>query len=178
MFEMRYLSAEERTEYDQIFYDATHDGGVVLPTRDFGERLRIALESALQSGRRWPQWLMDDLVEEGLKRRGKEWLKESEVISIAAGESAFVNKSARIGVERAQDESGDRAYQQVLWSDLTENELRRIIQSASNRRKAEAITVSTATRLLKLCQKHAVTTVSEALALEGVSLDEFLGRAA
>lgn len=179
MFEMRYLSAAERAEYDQMFYDATHDAsGVVLPTREFGERLRMVLEGALQSGRSWPQWLLDDLIEAGLKRRGKDWLKESEVISIANGESVFVSKSARIGVERVQEGGGDRAYQQVLWRELTENELRQIIRTASNRRKAEGITISTAKRLLKLCKKHGVDNVSAALALEGVTLDEFLGRAA
>lgn len=175
MFEKRYLSPDERAEYDQIFYDATHDAsGNVLPTRAFGERLRHGLEGALQSGRAWPQWVLDDAVESALQRRGKDWLKDSEVITIANGKSAFVNKSARIGVERDQEGGGDRAYQQVLWDDLTEAELLQIIRAANSRRKAEGITISTAKKLLNLCKKHGVVTVAEALKAEGVGLDEFL----
>ena len=179
MFEMRYLSSEEREEYDRIFYDATHDdSGAARPTREFGHRLREGLEAALATGRKWPQWLLDELIESGLKRRGTEWLKQSEFVNVADGESVVVKKSARMGIIRPLTEDGDRAYQQVLWQDMSTRELLQVIRAANNRRKAEGMNIATAKRLFDLCEKHGVDLVSDALKLEGVELDEFLRRSA
>ncbi|WP_433568092.1 hypothetical protein ACQP1O_42830 (plasmid) [Nocardia sp. CA-151230] len=175
---MRYLTSEERAEYDQIFYDATHDAvGDARPTREFGDRLKAGLDSALAAGRRWPQWLLDDLIETGLKRRGTNWLKQSELVNIADGESVVIKKSARMGVMRPSEE-GDRAYQQVLWQDMSNRDLMQIIRAANSRRKADGMNIATARKLLDLCEKHGVDTVTVALKLEGASLEEFLRRSA
>jgi hypothetical protein len=177
MFDLRMLSTEERAEYDQIVYDAIHDGnGEVRPTAEFGSRFRQGLEHAESIGRTWPRWLMDEMVDTGLQRRAKEWLKAQEFVSISNGKSGIITKAARIGVLRRFGASS--GYQQVLWSELTVDDLIEVVESASKRRRAEAVNISTARRLLALCRTHHVSTVGEALDLEGASLNEFLGRSA
>jgi len=177
MFDLRMLSPEERQSYDEIVYDAIHDeSGNVRPTAEFGSRFLAGLEDAEKFGHQWPRWLISDVAEAGLQRRAKEWLKQKDVISIADGESAFVTKAARMGVLRRNGEAV--GYQQVFWSDMTVGDLLGVIGSATKRREADGINIITAQRLLDLCGAHGVSTVSEALDLEGASIDEFLGRSA
>lgn len=177
MFDLRMLSTEEREEYDGIVYDATHDAnGKAWPTAEFGPRFRDGMERAEAAGRQWPRWLMDDMVDAGLQRRAKEWLKQREFVSIADGESKVITKAAHMGVWRKS--GGSAGFQQVLWSDMTIQDLLGLIGAASKRRESEAVNISMAKRLLKLCKSHGVHSVSDALKLEGVELDEFLRRSA
>lgn len=177
MFDLRMLSALERQRYDRIVYEATHaEDGTVRPTVEFGARFLAALQDAEKFGDSWPGWLIADVAEAGLQRRAKEWLKQKDVVSVADGESAFVSKSARMGVLRRSE--GGAGYQQVLWTDMTVEDLLAVIDAAAKRRKAEGVNIITAKRLVDLCEKHSATTVSEALDLEGIDLDEFLRRSA
>lgn len=175
MFNLRMLSPEERAEYDALLFDATHDElGEVLPTKEFGPRMRDALAAALAAGREWVQWLMDDDLESAFQRRAKVWLRESETVDVSGGESVIMRKSARMGVRRKIEATGESLFRQIRWEDLTVEDLWQILKSASARRASEAVTIATARRFLDLCEEQQAQSTRAALKASGQSLDDFL----
>ena len=57
----RMLSAEERAEYDALLYEAGYDtDGQRRPSGEIGDRMHRLLADAVQAGRTWAGYVIDD----------------------------------------------------------------------------------------------------------------------
>lgn len=177
MFNPNWLPPEEKRLYDDAIYDAIiAPDGECRPTRDAGERLYERL-SRLAPSYSWAEDMLSQAACQSLGKRAKAWAASQCFIDTPMGQR-MVSKSAYVATKRRL-ESGTLVDQLQLWESLTADQLRAVIARDSKMRDALGVNVATAVALLKLCEKHGVESVPEALAAEGVSLQQFLdGRAA
>lgn len=171
-----YMSAEDRSEYDELMLDAGTDAdGKPLPSNEIGPRVLSALQKAAdQAHRPWAEAILNDIFTAGCLKRWKDWNRGRAVITVA-GESYVTTKAAAMSVQK-RDEFGAKYFQMTLWEDMTTAQLRQLIETSSKRREAEATTIATARRLLELCDRvPGARNAREAAAALDLDIDEYLG---
>lgn len=168
------LSPAEREEYDGLMYDAGHDEhGNLLPSGEIKERMHGLLLDAVQAGRTWAQFVLDDDAREGHLKRHKRWRDRKEFVSTAFG-GGFATKPAAMSIRRVSTADASAVWQPTLWQDMTRAELLQIVTGSQMRARAEQVTISIARRLIALLDETGAESVSTALEAKGTSIDEFL----
>lgn len=168
------LSPEERDEYDAIMAEAGYDDdGQRRPSGEIGPRMRELLEDALQAGRPWAQYILDDDTEYGHLTRFKRWDKDRNQQKVFVGDTV-VQRAAVVGVKRKLD--GDtREWQQSLWRELTWDEIEQKLKEGVMQQYSGKITATTARRLLSLRERVPESVGPEDACLElGLDFDEYL----
>lgn len=168
------FSREEREEYDDLMYDAGHDeAGNLLPSHEIQERMHTLLLDAVQSGRTWAQYVLDDDTRAGHLARHRRWRKVREFVSTRFGDR-LATKPAAMSIKRASLAGASVVWQPTLWQDMGRPELLQIIAGAQVRAGSEQITISIARRLVHLLDETGEDLVSVALESAGRSLDDYL----
>lgn len=168
------LSREERAEYDDLLYQAGFDDfGNRRRREDIKERMHELLLDALQAGRQWAQYVLDDDVRAGHLARFKRWNRQREVVHTKNGD-AFVRRSAVMALRRKDPVTGESFWQDAAWKDMDSEELIQVIVGCNTRIASERIGLDIARRLLGLLEETSAETVEEALNARHMSLDEFL----
>ena len=168
------LSREERAEYDDLMWNARfHGDGKSRPSHEIAERMHDLLEDAIQAGRQWAQWVMDDDARAGHLRRSKKWDRVRRIILTRHGEK-IVKRSAVMAVRRRNPEIQETGWFDAEWVDMATDELLQIITGARHRLESAKEAIATARRLLRLIDETGAETVGEALKQRGMSIDEYL----
>lgn len=168
----RMMSSEERAEYDDLLYDATHyEDGEKRPSKDRGHRLHDLLVDAEKAERPWATWVREAGEVRGLSGLAGEFLKLQEVIQTPIGERV-VTKSAVMGVKRIA--KGHVEDQQVLWEEMTRDDLQHVIQLAAKHATAARDRIAIGRMLLGLLDETGMNSVPLALESIGKTFDEFL----
>lgn len=146
----RHLAPEERAEYDAAYEEAGLDPhGNPRPSDEIKTRLLARLEDAVQAGRRWAGYVMDDALEDGLLKSWKDWNNEQNRMKVIHN-GVIVPARAVRGTRRRDSDTGTVMYQQAFWREMTWEDVRQQLDDARKRIDAEKVTVSIATRLLEL----------------------------
>lgn len=173
----RMLDADERAEYDALFYEASYDAdGKPRATAEVGDEMLRLLHDAEKAGRKWATWILDDALLAGLRASARKWCSTKEVIQSVIGER-IVTKPAAYGIKRRGD-GGVQQYLRAGWGDMTEEDLDQLIGARATQIAAEQDTITIARKLKALVRRAGKSPVSAALAELGISLDEYLSQAA
>lgn len=167
------LSPEERVEYDEMFYAATHDDlGKRRKPADVGVELLRLLRDAEQAGRQWATWIIDDATLTGLKKSAMRWAGTKEIIQTPVGERT-VTKPAAYGLKR-QAANGAIEQLRLGWDEMTSADLRQLMESRSTQIEAERDTIAIAARFVALLERTGVEPVGDALKSLGITMAQFL----
>lgn len=148
----RMLSSEEREEYDALLQQAGYDdAGSRRPSGEIGDHMHELLVDAVRAGRTWAGYVVDDDARTGHLARFKRWDKVRHIIHVEH-QSVIVPRAAVMGVKRRNVETGAVYHQQVLFTEMSWDELIGTLDSAHARIASERITVDTCLKLLAL--KH------------------------
>lgn len=146
----KHLSPEEREEYDALLYEAGYDeSGDRRPSSEIGDRMHKLLGDAVQAGRIWAGYVVDDDACAGHLTRFKRWDKGRTLMEVNH-QSVIVKRAAVMGVRRRDAETGVIYHQQVIYPEMTWDELVGVMESAQVRIASDRITVGTCTKLLVL----------------------------
>lgn len=168
------LGREERAEYDDLMWNARFYGdGKSRPSHEIAERMHDLLEDAIQAGRQWAQWVMDDDARAGHLRRSKKWDRVRRFIFARDGEKV-VKRSAVMAIRRHSPGIQETGWFDAEWVDMTTDELLQIIAGARHRLESAKEAIATARRLMRLIDETGAETVGEALERRGMSIDEYL----
>lgn len=145
-----FLSPEERVEFDAMYEQAGLDMfGKARPSDEIKSRLLSMLQDAVQAGRKWAGYVLDDAVEEGLFKSWKDWNNEQERMRVYYN-GVIVPARAVRGTRRRNQDTGRTVHQQVLWREMSWEQVRQQLDDSRTRIAAEQITISIAARLLEL----------------------------
>ncbi|MEV8636560.1 hypothetical protein AB0395_33425 [Streptosporangium sp. NPDC051023] len=170
----RMLSSEERAEYDALLHEAGYDdNGVQRPAHEIKDRMHKLLQDAVQAGRSWAEYVLDDDVREGHHKRFKRWDRVRQVVTTRYGERV-IKRSALMSLRRRDSVSGRTYWQGTFYPDMTREDLLDVINGCEVRISSERITIATARRLVALLDETGVATVTEALKSRGVELETYL----
>jgi hypothetical protein len=146
----RMLSTEERAEYDALLYEAGYDEtGQRRPSGEIGDRMHRLLADAVQAGRTWAGYVIDDDARTGHVSRFKRWDKVRTPMEVNS-QSVIVKRSAVMGVVRRDTETGAAYHQQALYVEMTWGELVGVLEGAQGRIASDRITVGICKKLLAL----------------------------
>lgn len=144
------LSPEEREEYDALLYEAGYDEvGNRLPSRLIGDRMHTLLADAVQAGRVWASYVIDDDARTGHLSRFKKWDKAKHPINVKHG-TVIVPRAAVMGVKRRDPATGAVVHQLALFAEMSWDELVGVLESTQSRIASARITVGMCTKLLAL----------------------------
>lgn len=133
-------------------------------------RFRTIVEDAVQSHRFWAQLKQEEAMAAGFLRIVKTFRKSS--IDTKRGQVANV-----VGI-RSTEEQGEQ-WVQLSLLDLTPAQVDQAIKTREGQRDAATRNLAALRKVSGLLKRHAdATTVGEALSAEGITLEQFLGRAA
>lgn len=170
----RMLSDDERSEYDALFYAATHyKDGKRRKSAEIGREMLRLLRDAEQAERPWANWVMEDALVDGLRSKAIRWCNAKEIVETIIG-GRVVKKAAAYGIRKRDAETGRTEWTRPIWPDMGRDELIQVISASVVRSAAEAELAATARRLLKLVDETGAETVADALELKEVTLEEFL----
>lgn len=145
-----HLSPEERPEFDALFEEAGLDEiGNPLPSSEIKARMRSLLRDAVQAGRPWAQYVLDDAADDGLLAAWKRWNNEQKRMRTLHN-GAIVPVRAVRGTRRRDPETGQVVNQQSFWREMSWADVRQQLDDSRKRINAERITESIANRLLAL----------------------------
>lgn len=175
------MSPTEREEYDALMTEAGFDGlGKPYPAAEVAGRMHDALLDAVQAGRRWAEWVIEDDTHSGHLSRWKRWSRQRLTVSTPVGDR-MVERSAVMSMQRRDPESGQPYWQDTFYPDMTRDDLVALAATCQGRMESERITLSTARALIALLDETDAGTVADALASKGATLDgwlaEYAGRA-
>lgn len=146
----RMLSTEERAEYDALLYEAGYDtDGQRRPSGEIGDRMHRLLADAVQAGRTWASYVIDDDARRGHVSRFKRWDKVRTPMEVNH-QSVIVKRAAVMGVLRRDVETGAAYHQQALYADMTWGELVGVLEGAQGRIASDRITAGICKKLLAL----------------------------
>lgn len=144
------LSQEEREEYDALLFEAGYDeAGGRRPSGEIGDRMHALLIDAVQAGRPWAGYVIDDDARRGHLARFKRWDKARHILTVNH-ESVIVPRAAVMGVKRRDPGTGEMVHQQALFAEMSWVELAGVMESAQGRIASDLITVGTCKKLLAL----------------------------
>jgi len=169
------LSIDERIEWQQLLSDALN--GDRQATEMAVSRALHMMDQAERAGRQWPEEVRRQAVRASLKDSLKAQAKSEDSVLVDY-HGRLVAKDRRRGV-RTLVEGGKRVFQQRLIDEMTWDEFE--TWASMNNEQIEGLLVNreVANALAALHVKYPETeTVSEALALDGISLDDLLAGAA
>jgi uncharacterized Ntn-hydrolase superfamily protein len=168
------LGEEERAEYDDLMFKARfYDDGKSRPSHEIADRMHDLLEDAIQAGRQWAQWVMDDDARAGHLSRSKKWDRSRRFILTREGE-VIVKRSAVMAIQRRNPDTQETGWFDTEWVDMTVDELMQVITESRRRQESARETVAIARKLVRLINEAGVETVGEALEQRGMSIDEYL----
>lgn len=168
------LSPEERAEYDDLLHQVGHDDyGNVLPSSDIGPRMRSHLEDAIQAGRTWAAYMLEDCTEAGCLKAWKDWHKAQRKVQVFHNEK-LIPKTAAMSIKRRQSATGKIYHQLTFWEAMGADDLRQLIADAHIRIEGEKVSIATAVRLLSAIDETGAATVGEAMRILGTTVDDFL----
>lgn len=169
------LSAEERAEYDALLYEAGYDEtDRRRPSGEIGERMHQLLTDALQAGRVWAGYVIDDDARRGHLARFKRWDKANHVMNVNDG-TVIVPRAAVMGIRRRDVETGAIVHQQALFSEMTWDDLIGVLESAQGRIASDRITVGVCKKLLALKLRSPESVgPAEACELLGIDMQGYL----
>lgn len=168
------LSGEERAEYDDLMYTARfYDDGKSRPSHEIGERMHKLLLDAVQAGKTWAEWVLDDDVRAGHLARSKKWDRVRRYVLTRRG-PVIVRRSAVMAIMRRHPITQEPGWFDTEWVDMDTEELLQVIAGARHRLESAKETVATARQLLRLIDETGADTVGEALEQRGLSIDEYL----
>lgn len=171
----KHLSPEERPEYDALFEEAGLDEyGDPLPAHEIKPRMRAALEGAVQAGRSWAGYVLDDALDDGLLKAWNSWNAEQRRMRTIHN-GVIVPVRAVRGTRRRDPETGTVYHQQAFWRTMSWADIRQQLDDAEKRIAAEQVTKSTAMRLLALLLRCPESTGPlDACERLGLDLDRYL----
>lgn len=168
------LSDEERREYRELLAEAGYDEhGRQRPSDEIGERMHALLLDALQSGRKWAPWALDDDVKAGHLRRFKAWAKQQELVSMPDGER-IVRRSVLMSVTFKDPVTGERRWRMEKLGEMDRSQLQEVMAQAEKRSRSSRVIATSIRRLIGLLDETGAQKVSQALTLLGLTLDEAL----
>jgi hypothetical protein len=168
------LSAEERAEYDDLMYTARfYDDGKSRPSHEIAERMHALLLDAVQAGKPWAQWVLDDDIRAGHLSRSKKWDRVRRYVLTRHG-AVIVKRSAVMAIMRRHPITQEPGWFDTEWTDMDTDDLLQVIAGARHRLESAKEAVATARRLLRLIDESGAETVGEALEQLGMSIDEYL----
>jgi hypothetical protein len=146
----KHLSSEERSEFDALFEEAGLDEfGNPRPAHEIKARMRRVLDDAVQAGRTWAQYVLDDALEDGLGKAWKGWNNEQRRMRTLHN-GVIVPARAVRGTRRRDPETGQVVHQQSFWLEMSWEGVRQQLGDSRKRIDAERVTESIAARLLEL----------------------------
>lgn len=151
---LKYLSPEERDEWAELL-DASLNGQRQADWQAVG-RLEAALVQADQAGRAWPDLVRRQWAREGMRIALKERLRSAATVQVGY-DGRIVTKPARRGVV-VEREDGSSGWQQVLFEDMTWEELAQARDL--NREQIRALTINDVVTS-KLLALHALAPTSK-----------------
>lgn len=170
----RMLDEEERAEYDQLHYLATHEkNGKRRKSADVGPEMLRLLKDAVQARKAWATWLMDDALIDGLRDRANKWARTKEIIETILG-GRVVTKAAAYAIRKRDPESGKSEHQPTFWQDMSADDVRQLIQSRASQVLSERATIALARRVLELIERTESPSLGVALIRANLTWDEFL----
>lgn len=170
----RLLSKEERAEYDSLFFSAKfYDDGTARPSHEIGDRMHELLLDAIQAGRLWAQWVMDDNARSGHIKALKAWDRQRQPVSTKVGDQ-IVKRSSVQAVKRLDQETKAMFWEDTKWVDMSPDDLAQIINGSEQRIQSSKEVAGIARSLLALVNSTGAKTVAEALQAKGVSIDDYL----
>lgn len=174
----RMMTADERAEYDALVERACFDPlGKPYKTGEAADRLRLALDDAEQAHRPWAEWVRADALFAGLSSLATK-ARAQKRITTNDGASG---KAPRQGINslRRITPSGVVEWQPKLIDDMSRDEVAELLDLSVRRQKGNRTTVRTHKAILKLMDRHpGAATVRDALAAEGMTMDDYLASAA
>lgn len=168
------LGKEERAEYDDLFFRAKfYDDGTARPSHEIGQRMHDLLHDAIQAGRIWAEWVMDDNARAGHIKALKAWDRQRQPVSTKVGDR-IVKRSSVQAVKRLDQETKAMFWEDTKWVDMGPNDLAQIINGSEQRIQSSKEVAGIARSLLALVNSTGAKTVAEALDARGVSIDDYL----
>jgi uncharacterized Ntn-hydrolase superfamily protein len=168
------LGTEERAEYDDLMWNARfYDDGKSRPSHEIADRMHDLLEDAIQAGRQWAQWVMDDDARAGHLARSKKWDRSRRFIHTREGD-AIVKRSAVMAIQRRNPDTQETFWSDTEWVDMTVDDLTQVVTESRRRQESARETVAIARRLMRLINEAGAKTVGGALEQRGMSIDEYL----
>lgn len=172
------LSESERAEYDALMWDAGYDpAGKRRPSSEVGPRVHDLLLDAAKAGRPWATWVLEDDAAAAHLSRFKRWANSRITVTTPVGDR-MVKRSAAMSVKRSDPVTGADFWQPTFWADMTHADLLAVQSGARGRIESERITLSIVKALDAILTETGCTTVAEALAHKGTTIEAWLAQAA
>lgn len=171
------LAPQERAEYEQLLTDAGYDkDNRKRPSGEIAERIHAFLLDAVQAGRPWAQWAIDEDARAGHLKRFTAWEATKRVVHTLDGER-IVKRRAVMALRVKDPETGEWFWRGEDLAQMVRGDLEEVMLYAKRRRHSDAILLATAARLLRLLDETGAdesTRVSTALEQVGMTIDEVL----
>lgn len=164
---MAEFTAEDRARVFEIAqFSVTSGDGELIPTKLWGSPvLRNVRASDPELYERFTEYL----VFSAASRFTKDEFKKRQTVKVGHGRTI----SRYVPIKQI-DKDGNVVERQKLLEKLTITELEGVAEDYQKQIASLNVTVNVANNLRDLCIRHEVWTVEEALAKEGISIDEYL----
>lgn len=168
------LSPAERREYAELLTEAGYDEhGRRRPSDEIGERTHMLLLDALQAGRQWAGWALEQDARAGHLARFKAWTKRKELVPMPDGER-IVPRSALLGVTFVDPETGERRWRMEKLEEMDRGQVMEVLACAERRVNSNRVIANSGRRLIGLLDATGKEKVSDALTAAGMTLAEAL----
>jgi hypothetical protein len=165
-------SPQDCKEYDTALIEAFESG---TTTAERIDALEVILADAVQAHRPWARDIEREALRDGLNKFIVEYGKRRQPDVVLAYNGRVISKPRRRGVVIRLDETGERAYQQELFEDMTWVQFRSLLDNRVSQINSIAEELRVLRRIDQLRQRWPNSAgVAEALHLQGCSLDEWL----
>lgn len=166
------LTPDERPEWEALVRSVLGGDMTATDITAKTHRLLDALADAEQAQRQWVGRVREQAEFHGLRDMLKTFVRDNSTTSYRGHDGSVAAISTRVGIER------DGCHQQVLFTELTRDELARHVDMLVRQRKGINDRLTVERRLLRLMADHPTAkTVGEALAMAGTTLDALLDAA-
>lgn len=171
------LSPDERREYEELLTEAGYDAdNRKRPSGEIADRIHALLLDAVQAGRPWAQWAIDEDARAGHLKRFTAWESTKRTVQTLDGER-IVTRRAVMALRVKDPETGEWFWRGEDLAQMVRRELEEIMLYAKRRRHSDAVLLATAARLLRLLDEAGAdesTKVASALERVGMTIDEVL----
>lgn len=165
------LGVEARSEFEAILSESLN--GSRQPNVEAVERALDAVNAADRAGRIWPEEIRNQAMRSFLRNELKRVAKSENTVGVSWN-NTIVHKTARRGVLVEQPD-GSFQQQQMLWQDMTWEQFEAWSTMNDTQIVGLEINRAAAEKIRTLHQRFPESqTVGEALASQGMTLDEFL----
>lgn len=166
------LSPEERAEYDALLRDAAYDNGRLVRTAQYADRANRLLIDAVKAGRRWAEFELERALHDGLRSEVRRYVRRINQTTV----TDLTGTKSRPSVYSVREDqpTGGVAWQPKLLSEFSLADLDALITASEAQLSAYVANRNAARHLRDKLISTGASTVRDALAALGMSLEQAL----